>query len=553
MPSARKTLTPFLVTALAAAGLTVLATAPGAHAAVPDTIPLTYTNNSGRSEQIYLYDLGTQLSTGRQGWADANGTFHAWPAGGNPPTPAPDASIAGPANGQSATLRIPKFSGRIYFSFGQKLDFRLTTGGLVQPAVQNPSDPNHNILFDWTEYTLDDAGLWINSTQVDMFSVPYTVGVSGSGGTRTTGTLKSGGYNAFFTSLQNQPGGWAGLVQKRSDGTILRAVNPGHGIESGALPATVMDDYVNRVWSKYSTSTLTVTPFADQPGTRYYGRVSGNTMNFTNASGAVVTSFQKPDSDSIFGCYKLLDAPNDLVRGPISRTLCAGYNRTTLLTDPDQPDSGTAGFYGDADTNYYAKYLHAQMADGNAYAFAFDDVGNHESLVHDDSPSSASITLDSLNGGGGTAPSGPVDTSAWYKLVAAHSGKCVDASGAGTANGTPLLQWTCGGQANQQWQFRPTDSGYYTIANRNSAADNQVIDDPASSGADGTALDTWTRDGGANQQWLPVAQSDGRYHLVSRANGKCLDITGASTADGTLVEQWACNGGSNQSFQLAAG
>ncbi|MFG1807585.1 RICIN domain-containing protein [Streptomyces sp. NPDC049040] len=163
------------------------------------------------------------------------------------------------------------------------------------------------------------------------------------------------------------------------------------------------------------------------------------------------------------------------------------------------------------------------------------------------------MTLDPLSGGGGTPPSGPVDTSAWYKLVAAHSGKCVDASGAGTANGTPLLQWTCGGQANQQWQFSPTDSGYYTITNRNSAADNQVIDDPASSGADGTALDTWTRDGGANQQWQPVAQSDGRYHFVSRASGKCLDITGASAADGTLVEQWACNGGSNQSFQLAAG
>ncbi|MFF2132004.1 sugar hydrolase, partial [Streptomyces olivochromogenes] len=64
-----------------------------ANAAVPTTIPLKFTNNSGRSEPVYIYDLGTLLSTGQQGWADANGTFHAWPAGGNPPTPAPDASI----------------------------------------------------------------------------------------------------------------------------------------------------------------------------------------------------------------------------------------------------------------------------------------------------------------------------------------------------------------------------------------------------------------------------------------------------------------------------
>ncbi|MFH8569510.1 glycoside hydrolase family 64 protein [Streptomyces sp. NPDC017993] len=366
-----------------------------AEAAVPATIPLRFTNNSGRGEQIYVYNIGTLLATGQQGWADANGTFHPWPAGGNPPTPAPDASIAGPANGSSLTIRMPKFSGRIYFSYGQKLVFKLTTGGLVQPAVQNPSDPNRDILFNWSEYTLNDAGLWLNSTQVDMFSAPYAVGVQRADGTTaSTGHLKPGGYNGFFSALKGQPGGWGNLIQTRADGTVLRALAPGHGIESGALPASVMNDYIDRVWSKYASSTLSVTPFADQPNTTYYGRVSGNAMNFTNSSGTVVTSFQKPDADSIFGCYKLLDAPNDLVRGPISRTLCAGFNRSTLLNNPQQPDAGSGGFYQDAVTNHYARTIHAQMADGKAYAFAFDDVGNHESLVHDGNPQQATITLD---------------------------------------------------------------------------------------------------------------------------------------------------------------
>ncbi|MEU0054504.1 glycoside hydrolase family 64 protein [Streptomyces sp. NPDC006309] len=369
-----------------------------ADAAVPDTIPLKITNNSGRSDQVYVYDLGTQLSSGRQGWADANGTFHAWPAGGNPPTPAPDAAIPGPAAGQSTTIRVPKFSGRIYFSYGQKLDFRLTTGGLVQPAVQNPTDPNRNILFNWSEYTLNDSGLWLNSTQVDMFSAPYAVGVQrADGSVSTTGHLKSGGWAGFFNALRGQPGGWANLIQTRSDGTVLRALSPLYGVETGALPANVMDDYVNRVWQKYTTSTLTVTPFANDPNTKYYGRVSGGVMNFTNSAGAVVTSFQKPDASSIFGCHKLLDAPNDNVRGPISRTLCAGFNRSTLLVNPDQPDTTTANFYQDTVTNHYARKIHAQMADGKAYAFAFDDVGNQESLVHDGSPQQAYLTLDPLS------------------------------------------------------------------------------------------------------------------------------------------------------------
>lgn len=369
-----------------------------AEAAVPATIPLKVTNNSGRGEPVYVYNLGTLLTTGQQGWADANGTFHAWPAGGNPPTPAPDASITGPAAGQSKTIRIPKFSGRIYFSYGQKLVFRLTTGGLVQPAVQNPTDPNRPILFNWSEYTLNDSGLWLNSTQVDMFSAPYAVGVQrADGSTVTTGHLKSGGYNGVFNTLRAQPGGWAGLIQTRSDGTVLRALSPGYGLETGALPASVLDDYINRVWQKYTTATLTVTPFTDQPNTRYFGRVSGNVMNFTNSSGAVVTSFQKPDASSVFGCHRLLDAPNDLVRGPISRTLCAGFNRSTLLVNPNQPDTTTANFYRDAVTNHYARAIHAQMADGKAYAFAFDDVGNQESLVHDGNPQQAYLTLDPLS------------------------------------------------------------------------------------------------------------------------------------------------------------
>lgn len=395
MLALRKALVALVAAATVTAGLTTVGPASRAEAAVPTTIPLEIKNTSGRGDQVYIYNIGTLLSTGQQGWADANGTFHAWPAGGNPPTPAPDASIAGPANGQTKTIRMPKFSGRVYFSYGQKLVFKLTTGGLVQPAVQNPSDPNVNILFNWTEYTLNDAGLWINSTQVDMFSAPYAVGVKNTAGaTKNTGHLKPGGYNGFFNALRGQPGGWANLIRTRSDGTVLRALAPGHGIEAGALPASVMNDYINRVWSKYSTSTLTVTPFADQPGTKYYGRVSGNVMNFTNGSGAVVTSFQKPDSDSIFGCYKLLDAPNDLVRGPISRTLCAGFNRSTLLTNPNQPDTSSAGFYQDTVTNHYSRKIHAQMVDGKAYGFAFDDVGAHESLVNDNNPQTAYITLD---------------------------------------------------------------------------------------------------------------------------------------------------------------
>lgn len=367
----------------------------GAAAAVPATIPLTITNNSGSGEPVHIYNLGTLLSDGRQGWADANGTFHAWPAGGDPPVPAPDASIPGPAGGRSTTIQVPKMSGRIYFSYGQKLVFRLAPGGLVQPAVQNPADPNRDISFNWSEYTLNDSGVWLNSTQVDMFAAPYGVGVtSSSGAARTTGHLKPGGYGAVFDAMRGQSGGWAGLIQSDAGGRPLRVLAPGYGIETGALPNSVLDDYVNRVWERYAGTTMTVRPFADRPDIQYFGRVSGGTMNFTDSSGAVVTSFQKPDADSILRCHKHLDAPNDQVRGPISRTLCAGFNRSNLLTTSEHPATNATDFYRDAVTNHYARAIHEQMADGKAYAFAFDDVGGFESLLHEGDPRSASISLD---------------------------------------------------------------------------------------------------------------------------------------------------------------
>ncbi|NEE59962.1 sugar hydrolase, partial [Streptomyces sp. SID8455] len=65
-----------------------------------------------------------------------------------------------------------------------------------------------------------------------------------------------------------------------------------------------------------------------------------------------------------------------------------------LLTSANQPDNNAANFYRDAVTNHYSRLIHAQMVDGKAYGFAFDDVGAHESLVHDGNPQEAFITLD---------------------------------------------------------------------------------------------------------------------------------------------------------------
>jgi len=361
--------------------------APAAQAVGPNLLPVTVTNSTGRGDAVYLYVLGVQLSSGRLGYVNQGGAFTAWSGGQIPPSPAPDVSIGGPGNGGSTTINFPRgFSGRVYFSLGEKLKFYLTPDGLVQPAPWAAGDANQNILFDWSEFTYNDAGLWLNSSQVDMFAVPHAVTVTNSAGvTKRTGDLVTNGRDNVINTIRGTSG-WANTVYTRSDGTVLRVLSPGKAAGAGLLSSTYLDSYISSAWNAYAGKTLTVVPFADQPNTKYFGRTSGTVMNFTNTSGAQVASFNRPSSASVWGCAGDLPAPNDQVVGPISRTLCAALNRGTLGTIDTQPSTNAADFYQNNPTNVYAKVIHANMADGKAYAFPFDDVGNFESLVNDGDP-----------------------------------------------------------------------------------------------------------------------------------------------------------------------
>jgi len=365
--------------------------------ASPSLLPLSVTNNSGRAEQVQLYVIGEM--GGRLGYVNATGTFTPWPAGSDTnPTPAPDVSIPGPARGASKTLQVPKgLSGRMYFSYGQKLVFKLTRTGLVQPAPWAAADPNRDILFDWSEFTFNDAGLWLNTSMVDMFSAPHAVTVTADNGTtRRTGDLVSNGRNRIFDSVRNQPGGWSKLIQTRADGTRLRVLSPHKGIDTGLFPTTYLDPYINSVWNTYKTTTLTVVPFENEPNRKFLGRVdAAGTMNFTDGAGARVASFRKPATKDVFGCDGALAAPNDppFLIGAISRSICASFHRSTLGTIHTAPTYNAAEFYRGELTDHYSRTLHAHSVDGKAYGFAFDDVGHFESLVHDGNPRAAGIVL----------------------------------------------------------------------------------------------------------------------------------------------------------------
>ncbi|WP_435125699.1 RICIN domain-containing protein [Actinacidiphila sp. bgisy144] len=161
----------------------------------------------------------------------------------------------------------------------------------------------------------------------------------------------------------------------------------------------------------------------------------------------------------------------------------------------------------------------------------------------------AVLVATALSTVGATGAHAAVSPSSWYNLVAANSGKCVDAASAATADGTAVQQYTCNGTAAQQWQLRPAaDAGYYGIVN--AGGDQPAIDVDGPSTASGALIHLWSDGGWSSQEWKPVQEAGGGYHFVNHYSGLCLDVPSASTANAVQLQQYTCNGTSAQSFAL---
>jgi len=135
----------------------------------------------------------------------------------------------------------------------------------------------------------------------------------------------------------------------------------------------------------------------------------------------------------------------------------------------------------------------------------------------------------------------------YYEIVARHSGKCLDVEGESMAAGARVIQWSCGGYANQQWQIIDVGGGYYKIVARHSG---KVLDVQWAALDNGIPIWQWDENGTAAQQWQIIDVGGGYSRIMARHSGKALDVAGGSTTDGTQVCQWDYVGGPNQQWLL---
>lgn len=223
----------------------------------------------------------------------------------------------------AAWVNLPRItSGRLYLSVDSPLYMKTFDDGFAGPDLNNPTDPNLNIIFDFVEFTVDDSGYHGNTTRVDQFGFPIQHRLVNRAGNydRTVGELESETRSGLFAKYQNE-------VPKefKSLGTLqapYRILSPMKG------------------------------PF--KQGGAYENYFAG----YSNIS----------TQDILLG-----------VGGASNAEVCAALNRH-VYSDPgswNQPEK----YYQAAPANYYAKFWHDHSIDGLAYGFCYDDVNGQAAYL----------------------------------------------------------------------------------------------------------------------------------------------------------------------------
>lgn len=287
-------------------------------------------------------------------------------------------------------------SGRMYISYGEQVYLTFNTDdqgniGYAGPDLNNETDPNQNVLFEFIEFTITDKEYWGNTTRVDFYSFPIVTRLFGENGwnnypgdanhyDRTVGDL--GTRDEIFAAYRNEvPDKFKTLItDKRIMAPCKLTFNEGQQY------ANYYDDYINQFWSKYTNEDLV---FNCDAGT-FRGRVHGDAMIFTKDGDSGTYTIYKPNTQDV------LEGKGNFNRGNstelvIEAQLCAAMVRGVAM-EPENFDNESA-FYTHSNSNFYAGFWHNHSYDGLAYGFCYDDVFDYSTLLHYTNPTGLVIDL----------------------------------------------------------------------------------------------------------------------------------------------------------------
>lgn len=291
---------------------------------------LNGTNGAYPDSQIYWGILGQDPANGnRWSYVDINGSLQPFSAALNDAPGHLTKNGVNYANiystvSQKQWINLPKISAaRMYLSVGTPCYIKTYDTGFAGPDINNSADPNANVYFDFTEFTLDGSGYHGNTTRVDMFGFPLQHRVTTLNGSsdQTVGELESETRAGLFSKYQNEVPN-----EFKSLGTVqapYRIVAPIHGSFA-----------------------------AGQPNANYFaGYSSINTQ------------------DILLG-----------IGGAADPATCAAINRH-VYTQAQSTWGNVGSYYNASPANYYAKFWHTHAINQLAYGFCYDDVNQQAAYL----------------------------------------------------------------------------------------------------------------------------------------------------------------------------
>lgn len=180
-----------------------------------------------------------------------------------------------PVSHNGHVIYFPEISGgEVWFSMLSKLNMPVNGNAIVQPAFNNPGDPNYTTNFDIFEVayvTATTPNIVADATAVSFFSLPlYGYMSTPSSPNNTTGlyhrrsTIEA--HAASYFSAAPEASQWNKLILM-SGGTFLRILSPGKSMAIPAFDANYLDDmasygysYISDIWSGGSSFYRTHSP-----------------------------------------------------------------------------------------------------------------------------------------------------------------------------------------------------------------------------------------------------------------------------------------------------
>lgn len=404
------------------------------------TIPLHITNTINQAVDLYVLIFGEINRDNGRGFPVGTNVYVTNTQGDVAITPAipgnaPQSLSLNVGMGKEIDLTLPKLTAvRIYSSVGAGLLVHtggVMGGGLVLPTSQNPSDPNFNTMFDFTELTwLAQAAipghpeittnLGINVTEVDSFGLVQQYTIEGTDPSTfqpntalTSGFLSTARRPTLLATLQSFGPPWSDLiVGNGSGGARARALMPNLGIRGGFFPSNQLDNYTAQVFTRYASSpplTTTVNvcsnpdPLPCGPVTyNFTGSTAGGEFVFSDASKggpifslASWSTLNAYDGSFPYGSMPPHSFADTQAALAVQAKLQGALMRTTLLVNSDLDNycSSPSQFYVNPPVNMYAKLWHQAGINGKAYGFGFDDTCDQSSFQLIFNPTKLTIRL----------------------------------------------------------------------------------------------------------------------------------------------------------------